>query len=163
MPETVKTTKEHRLGPVALSQAEFRRNEYVATAERGIRPQDVMNPSYWAFHAAKLKPWDHLEVLSEDGTWCGEYIVLESSRTWARIHPLRVTYLTTQDISETQAAAQSESPEVDAEVRFRGPKKWGVIRKSDSAILMEMLATRDDAEQWLQKHSGKQEETPATA
>ena len=83
MSEAEKPRKEPRLGPTAFAPAEFRRTVYSGTAERGIRPEDVLDPAYWAYHAANLKPWDRVDIRGEDGTWYGEYLVLDCSRTWA--------------------------------------------------------------------------------
>lgn len=164
MAET-KPIREPRLGPTAFEVADYKRTMYRGMVERGIGPEDVINPAYWAYHAAKLKPWDRVELCAEDGTWFGEYLVLGCDRTWARLFPLRVIMLTTAEVAETQAAKANGEPgkpkdePMDHEIRFRGPaKKWSVIRKSDGAILAEGMTQKQDAEGWLNKHL-----SPATA
>lgn len=163
MPET-KPIREPRLGPTAFEVADYKRTMYRGMVERGIMPDDVIHPAYWAYHAAKLKPWDRVELCAEDGTWFGEYLVLGCDRTWARVFPLRVIMLTTADVSETQAAKANSKgmPKGELssyEVRFRGPaKKWSVIRRSDGGILAEGMTQKQDAEAWLNKHL-----SPATA
>ena len=163
MPETTKPKQEPRLGPTAFAPAEFKRIIYSGIAERGVRPADVLDPSYWAYHAASLKPWDRVEVRAEDGTWYGEYLVLESSRTWAKMFPLRVVMLTPADVAETQAAKANEASasEDSYQIKFRGPRKWSVIRRSDNAVMVEELGSDKSAKDWLTNHlSGAKE--PAT-
>lgn len=152
--------REPRLGPGAFEVAEYKRTVYRGVVERGVSPEDVIHPAYWAYHSAKLKPWDRVELIAEDGTWFGEYLVLGCDRTWARVFALRVVMLTSADVAETQAANANEGkPEQSSsiapanEVRFRGPvRKWSVIRVSDSAILAEGISQKREAEDWLKNH-----------
>ena len=177
MPETTKPKQEPRLGPTAFAPAEFKRIIYSGIAERGVRPADVLYPSYWAYHAASLKPWDRVEIRAEDGTWYGEYLVLESSRTWAKMFPLRVVMLTPADVAETQAikaneanapvlaavpAADPKTDEDSYQIKFRGPRKWSVIRRSDNAVMAEELGSGKSAKDWLANHLSDKKE-PATA
>lgn len=156
MPETTqKQPAIPQLSPGAFSLADFRRNHFVAIAARGVSPEDVLVPSYWSMHAFNLKPWDRIDIQTEDGTWLGEYVVLGCDRTWAKVHPLRVTRLTPADIAETQAATEN-APKADTyAVKFRGAKKWSVIRNGDNAVMAESLQQKEDAEVWLKNHNEK--------
>lgn len=153
MPETIQKEKPiPQLSHGAFSLADFRRNHWAAIAARGVNPEDVLVPSYWSMHAFNLKPWDRIDVQTEDGTWLGEYVVLGCDRTWARVHPLRVTRLTPSDIAETQAtnenAVKTDDPKADTyAVKFRGAKKWSVIRDGDNAVMAEGLS-KPEAEAW---------------
>lgn len=162
MPETIQKEQPiPQLGHGSFSLADYRRNHWAAIAARGVNPEDVLVPSYWAMHAFNLKPWDRIDIQAEDGTWLGEYVVLGCDRTWARIHTLRVTRLTPADIAETQAAKEnavktdapdSQRPLLKADtytVKYRGAKKWSVIRDGDNAVMAEGLAQKQDAEAWL--------------
>lgn len=168
MPEIAKTKPDPKLGPTAFYLAEFKRNAFCGLVEKGVRPEDVLNPAYWAYHAAKLKPWDRIELRAEDGTWFGEYLVLGCDRTWARVFPLRVSMLTASDVAETQAAIANTPKTADQgsgadlyEIKFRGPKKWSVVRKSDNAVMAEGMM-QDEAKEWLKNHlSGKPQTVPA--
>lgn len=158
MPEAI---REPRLGATSFDVADFKRTYYVGNVEHGITPEDVLAEAFWAYHSAKLKPWDRIELRADDGTWFGEYLVLDCSRTWAKVFPLRVVMLTTTDISQTQAAKANRKVEKtepksvagkpgDYEVKFRGPvHKWSVVRKSDDEVISDSHPTKEMAEKWL--------------
>lgn len=137
------------LGPTGLEPAEYRRNQWIATAAKGVRAEDLLQPDYWAHVAAKLAPWNKIEVRAEDGLWYAEAIVLDCSRNWARIallpgYPL---FLTSSDISQTQSAPAGY------EVVHRGPKKWSVIRAKDHAVMHEGEQTKTGAADWLKQNA----------
>lgn len=134
----------------SLQEGEYQRTVYVARIPRGVRLEDVLVPSFWAHTAPKLKPYDKIELRAEDGTWYGEVIVMDSSRTWARVKPLvGPVFFTTADVSESQAA------ETNFEVLHRGPKKWSVIDKKNRKVYFEGGALREDAETWIKTEGQK--------
>lgn len=138
--------KIENLNPAHLQPAEYKRNVWIATAAKGVKPEDMTDPSYWANVAAKLKPWDKIEVRAEDGTWYQEFIVLDASRVWARVRSLvGPVMLGTADISQTLA----NQVETQFEVLHRGPRGWSVIRKADRAVMAENLSIKGDADKWL--------------
>lgn len=141
-----------RLSPVAATLAEHARNVWVATTERGHFKEDFENPAYWAHIASKLRPWDHIEVRAEDGTFYAEYLVLACDRTWARVRNLSFVSLTDSDVSLSQA----EKIIGDYEIRFRGKKRFSVIRRSDNALLQENMHTESDAKKWLEVYLNAQ-------
>lgn len=155
MADTKPAPKTPQLSPTAFRQAEYQYQQYAAVVERGVTPQDALNPAFWAFHATKLKPWDEITIHAEDGTWYGKYVVLDSSRTWTRVFPLQVVRLTSADVAETQAVIQNEKESPASPTytpKFRGPKgKWSVVRISDNALMTEGLPSKEDAHEWILK------------
>lgn len=145
--------EERKIEPLmsaSLQEGEFRRTVYVALVAKGVSLQDALEPKFWAHTAPKLKPYDKIELRAEDGTWYAEVIVMDSSRTWARVKPLvGPVFFTTGDVSESQAAA------TDFEVIHRGPKKWSVIDKKNRKVYFEGGALRDDAERWVKEEGPK--------
>jgi hypothetical protein len=135
------------LDPLRFHGAEFKRNQYIATAGEGVKPVDISDPGYWAHLGAKLRPWDEIMVRANDGLWYARLIVLEAGRNWAKVHVESVTYLTTAEVAITQADAMSPY-----EVTYRGPhSKWSVIRKQDRAVVHEGSETMDAAMTWLKE------------
>lgn len=147
-----------QLDPGKLEQAEFVRTAYCATVPQGVRPEHLADPAFWAHHAAKLSPWAKIEVRAEDGSWYGEFIVLDCSRTWAKVHPVvGPVFLTTGDMSLTQAEGVSIDKDISEKakgykVEFTPTTRWRVVRVSDSAAVDSNRVTRDDAEKWLRAH-----------
>lgn len=132
------------LQPSRMKECEFERTVYTCTAHENTTPEDLLEPAYWTHVAEKFKPFDKVEARADDGTWYAEYLVLETSRRWTRMHLLMVHSLTTADVSVTQAKLQEFT------VEYKGPHKLHcVIRVSDGAILKDELRTKADANAWL--------------
>lgn len=150
-----------QLEPTGLEQAEFVRTTWCATLAQGVRPEHLLDPAFWAHHAHRLAPWAKIEVRAIDGTWYGEYIVTDCSRSWAKVKPtLGPVHLTTKDVSLSQAQAEDDvSTETEiarlaklCKVDFTPSTKWRVVRDADKVTLTQGKSTRDDAEKWLRAH-----------
>lgn len=143
--------KESRtLMPARIKVQDYAITTYVATAEQGTVKEDFLRPEYWAHIAAKFKPWDQIKVLSDDGTFYGEYMVMSCGRAWAKVYELRFVNLTSSDVSLTQAATQESSGFI---VKWRGHHlKWSVIREKDKEPIKDMMATEQEARVWLDEH-----------
>ncbi len=129
------------IAPNRVSMGEHARNVWTCTAPSGAQPEDFLRPEYWGMVAKTMKPFDHVEVRTDDGTFWGEYLVLASDRTWAKLHPLREVVL---------PSADAEDISKDYKIEHKGPHlKYCVIRKSDSSIVHEGEQERLGAEQWL--------------
>lgn len=123
---------------------DFLRVLYVVTPHENTGPEDLLKPEYWVNVAEKFKPFDKVEARADDGSWYAEYLVLETSRKWTRMHMLASHNLTTQDVSLTQSKLQEFA------VEFKGPhRKHCVIRLSDQEIIHEGESTKSGAHAWL--------------
>lgn len=141
--------RETRIPPNRLSVDDYARTVFVATVEHGTTREDLTRPDFWSPVAVKMRPWDKIEVRTDDGTFYAELLVLSCDRTWAIVKELAFVALGNKDISETKAAA------VDSgyEVRFRGPHaKWTVIRKSDESVIKDGMS-KDEANQYLAQYT----------
>jgi hypothetical protein len=130
--------------PTLLSAAEFAVTTYFHIASVGTAPDEVTDPEYWAHVAALLRTGNRVEVLAEDGAWWGMLIVRAAGATDAQVQWLSLVPL------------GQESADLDTspyEVKWRGPKAlWGVVRKSDAAVLQDKFPVREQAEEWLLGH-----------
>jgi hypothetical protein len=137
-----------------LHEIEYLSTTWVALIENGVPPEALLAREFWAHHAANLKPWDEIKARAKDGTWMASYVVLDCSRTWAKVYPLTLTRLTTSDVSITQASTE-EANDVyrNLKVVHRGPQGWSVVRVSDKALMVEKLQTRDDAHKWASQYA----------
>lgn len=134
-----------QITPNRMRLAEFDRHEWVANAELGVTVEDIQDPGYWSHMAAQLKPYDHIEVRSEDGTWIAFLIVMGCDRTWAKVAIDRVLKLTTKDVSMSQAQRHSTV--------WKGPQhRFAVIRTSDSEIVKSGFQTKQEADSWTLEH-----------
>lgn len=133
-----------------LREADYECTRYVAKVAPGVKFEDVIKPDFWAHVSERLRAWDELHVRCKDGTWMAHLVVLDASRQWARVHVLSGPHnFTNSDVSMSQAEKIAQA---DFDVKFRGPRKWSVVRKSDNAVLHEDESTEPGAKAWLAGH-----------
>jgi hypothetical protein len=73
----------------------------------------------------QLRPFDHIEVLADDGSFCAELLVLMATKTQATVMELRKI-----DISTKEGAPVEQK----FAVKWRGPhSKWSVMKLSCAA------------------------------
>ena len=121
-----------------MTSAEFARNVWHVHPEEGVTVEDMLDPKFWAHVAKSLKANDRIEVSPMTGSWYAELLVRGASDTEAAVGLLSW-------VEFDSAAPVSE----EYEVRFRGRRRWGVLRKSDGVIVAEDLAIKKMAEDWV--------------
>jgi len=130
-----------------LRGAEYERVVHGCYPPKEHTIEDLKKPEYWAAVAGKLRPWNHIEVYAEDGTWYAELLVLAVERAHAVVHVLRHVQLRTSDVVFTELAGSAKY-----EVRHTPSLRWHIIRKTDGHIVKDGMALRDDALFALQEH-----------
>lgn len=167
MSEQPKDGQQIQLPPNELQQIDYVSHSWDARIPAGVTPDDVLAPAFWAHHALKMHPMDEIRARSEDGTWVGYYLVLDSSRTWAKVYCKALYKLTSADVALTQAASDDVAMFMAAhKVVFRHAFKWSVVRNSDGAILLENEQQKGVAQAWLEAHARNQvpaQKAPVTA
>src|SRR5258706_10614046 len=83
------------LGPERLKGADFERIIYVANPGEGVTMEDLLSPEGWASVANLLRPWSHIEVRAEDGSYYAELLLTGADRAWAKVEVLIFSELTT--------------------------------------------------------------------
>ena len=126
--------------------AEFMRQVFVARPKPGTPFESVLDPAYWAHNASKLRLRDRIEIEPEDNAYFAELRVIDCGRTWAKVLVLRHIDLNAPAEKAEEAADESFI------VKFRGPKKWSVVRESDKAIMVEGLGSEAEAGAWLEQN-----------
>ena len=153
-----------QLPPNSLQALDYASTKHDALIPQGVQPEELLKPEFWAHHGVKLRPWDEIRARAEDGTWLAYYVVLDCSRTWAKVHQLALHRLTTGDVAMTQASEAEVRAFVKAhEVRFNQGQKWHVVRKLDRQVVQEQIAEKDAAIAWLDKHARGQVGAPTVA
>jgi len=134
--------------PTTLREAEYRRTIWELTADRSVDPKALLQPTFWAHVAGRLKIGDRIEVTAFDGSWLTELIVRSKPigrATEATVVPLRFHDLNKLD-QETKGAADS----VVYEAAWKGPTlKHCVIRVADKAVVADKLDTKEQALDWI--------------
>lgn len=123
-----------------FKEAQFVFKTFSARPDAGTTVEDVLEPAYWANIAEQLQPATRIEVMPMDGAYFAELIVLSASRTAAVVAPLRIVHLTA---ASDAAVEQGEDPEYS--VKFRGPRKFCVMRNADNQPVIEDIDTKEQA------------------
>jgi hypothetical protein len=126
-----------RLTPNRFSLAETRRNIWQIIPEDGTPYELLFDKDYWAAMASKLRPFDRIEVLADDGSFWAELLVLMATKTQAAVMELRKIDISTKEVAQVEEKFA---------VKWRGPhRKWSVIRSADSSIVRSGFESADDA------------------
>lgn len=134
-----------KLLPSRLQIADHYRSHYGVVAEDGVSLDDLLRPEYWAHVATKLRKFDIIEVLPEDGSFFVELIVLQVGIGYAKVMLLR----------EVGLEADEVLPDADGViVKWKGPhRKWAVIRTTDGQILRDGHEDKAAAALWAQGYA----------
>jgi len=157
MTEVEKKPAIPQLDATRFQPAEHERNIHAITVEEHVTRANILTPEFLAHVAAKLRPYDQIEVRKDDGTLFARLLVLQADRTWARTYVLEWHNLTTRDVSLTAAVkgavganpANQDSP---FEVTYKGAhKKWFVLRKDTTPpeYIREGEEPKTAASAWL--------------
>jgi len=121
------------------------RASYEAIIPAGMALKDVLSPEFWANTARRMRQFDIIAVMPEDGAFYAELIVQTVGTGFAKVAV----------VLEVQLDADSEGVVTDKSVivKWRGPScKFGVVRTSDKMVLREGFDDKDDAERWAADH-----------
>lgn len=163
MPDQTNQAQAVSLSTDRLNLLESQSLVYDAVIPTDVHPLHLLEPAFWAHSAVKLQPWHEIRARAEDGSWMGRYVVLSSDRTWAKVKCIAFHEFAPivakepeqpKGAEEPAAATSDEASVIDAhKVVHRGPKGHSVVRIADKAVLVEGLATRAEAENWLKAHA----------
>ena len=132
-----------------MKRAETLRTLYVVNAMEGTTRKDLLKTDYWCHVSVMFKPLDRLEVRADDGSFLAEYLVISCDRTWTKVKEL-----TWYELSEV---AEPDEELRELVYKYRGPHaKHSVIRTSDDAVMVEKLATKDEAIVWMANYNKNQ-------
>ena len=135
--------KKKALHPTKFLGAEFVRTLHVANPEVGTPYADVLEPEYWVHIASRLRPFDRIEVVPEDGSYFAELFVQDAGRLWAKVvEPRFVSFET----------IEKNDPLNGYEIKWRGSAKWGVVRLSDNTAMKDGFSSKGEAEKYIRAH-----------
>lgn len=136
---TTKKKVDH-IAPSQLKQTDFVRQSLTIVAKEGQSIEDIMEPNSWATISPKVRGWDKVEVIAEDGSYVAELFVVQVSKLWVRTALINFTDLSKED------RAEDDGSNDDYYAKYRGTiKKWCVVRREDDSNVSEGLESREDA------------------
>jgi hypothetical protein len=131
-----------QLAPRNFASSEVVRNQWHALPEYETPPEALLNPAYWAHVSAKMRRGDIVYALSQENSWFMELLVLDVGKLFAKVCQLRLVNI------EPAQMLNVAVPE-GFSIKFRGPKKWSVLRGLD--VLKEDMS-KAEAETWMSDH-----------
>ena len=126
--------------------AEFWRNLFAVNPEYGTTIEDMLKEGYWAHVAAKLRPWDKIEVRAEDGSFYAELMVRDAGRNWAKVVLLSLV--------KFEAVPDQELViDQNFKVKWMGPhRKWAAIRMKDNMVLKDGMLDKPSVLKYIENH-----------
>lgn len=112
----------------------------VARPREGTPFDALLQPSYWAHIADRLRPFDKIEVHPQDRSFYAELLVLQASRLSAKVHVLKKDDLDVIDDATT---------ENEFFIKWKGAQKYSVIRAADKLAVQTGFDTKEAAMTWL--------------
>lgn len=153
-----------QLAPGGMQGFEFQSTRYDALVPTGVPVEALAKPEFWAHQGAKLRPWDEIRARAEDGSWMANLVVLDCSRTWARVKLLNYHKCTTGDVALTQASEEAIKAHIEQhKLMHRGPRKWSIVRVADGTVIAEDIATKEEAAAQLDAVARRAVGAPAAA
>lgn len=131
------------LNRTQLKQAAYARNEHHVMTAAGSAIEELLEPAVWVHVANLMKKFDVIEAVCEDGSYFVELLVVSAKGADVKLALLRHVVL-----SETLATVASDNA---YEVKFRGRKRWSIIRTADKVIVKEDIETQQEAAAELEK------------
>ncbi len=125
--------------PTVLQDAIHTARGYMLKVQRGVTAEDIMDPTFWNHVASQLREFDRIEVVSEDKAWWGLFLVVSAGAREARL----------MQLSFAEGKAQTSKAKPDLEVKFRGLRKFSLVRIADGEVIEEDIPTKEEAEQRL--------------
>ena len=133
--------------PHRMPTAETQRVVYQVVVPPEVERKHLKDPKYWKHVATKLQPYTKLEVVTDDGRFYAEYLVLNAGQNWATVQELSYHELSGQDL-EVEAQKMSEFF-----VKWFGPSvRYAVVRKADNERIKDGFQTQEAAATYLREY-----------
>lgn len=136
------------LTPSRVQLLRSARNVWAVDAPAGIDPDALLNYSIWRNMAVHFRPGDTVEVLAEDFKFWARYLVVDASKTGAKLCKL--------EFVPVGESPNDRSLPIDGHtIKWLSPAqgaRWGVIRDRDNVKVQAGFPTREAALTWLVSH-----------
>jgi hypothetical protein len=143
-PAKIETKKQTPLTVSRFQESSYAQNTWFVTAPPHTKVEDLLEVEYWRHVGDKLKPFDEIKAITEDGLWYARFLVVSCDRVWAKVKLLEQHDLSV-DMKEIPLSSND-----NYSVKWKGPiGKYAVVRKSDGSVLKDGLTTQLDGYQWL--------------
>jgi len=127
--------------PTNIEEAAYERNVWQVKPAIKATIKDLLEPSYWAHVAKRMKAGDRIEAIPDDRHYYAEFFVLAASTNWVKLVLMR----------EVELVKDNETTATEGfVVEFAGNHRWRV-RQGDE-ILTKGHDDKPAATKWLTEH-----------
>lgn len=145
-PASVVPMQPRALPEARLTMAEQARNTWRVTVPSGTPIEDAVKPGYWAHVATKLRIYDRIEIMPDDGTWIADALVRDVGR-----HSATLAILSHWELEPLSIVGDLG----DFEIEHLASLGWCVRRKSDGSRVSERHATKSAAAVWVAENGAR--------
>jgi hypothetical protein len=120
-----------------LQLASYAIGQHFLMVAPGTTPSHVAAPDFWVHQAAKLKPFDRIEVVAADGSFDAELrvVAVDPRGLWAQVRVLRICTGEGVPLVSGKTVADvavGSGPDKDGYlIEWGGPQRWRIIRGAD--------------------------------
>lgn len=135
------------LSSSGLERSEYSRMQYSVLVPGGVRPEDVLVPSFWAHHSDTLKARDLIEVVAEDNSFEMTLRVFTTGIQYVKVRELsRHVWGEPASNTSPEQADEVEPFKLDEiTVTWGGPAhKWRVLNGNN--LVSKGHKTKEEAE-----------------
>lgn len=127
-----------------FSEAEAAQLRYFVNPEPGTEIKTLLEPSFWAHVAPKLRPYTEITAVPDDNAWYARFLVLFATSNEAKVVLIAEAQLESFEPSD---------PEDEYEIKWRGGAKFGVIKKADGEVVKDGFPNKEEARAFLTQHA----------
>jgi hypothetical protein len=131
-----------QLTPRRFKSSNSVRNQWDIEPEFGTPIEALLDPGYWAHVSAQLRRKDIITAMAEDNSYHVELLVIDAGKLFAKV-------VLKDRLDITSAQMLNVAVPEGYDIKFRGPRKWSVLRGKD--VLREDM-DKPQAEAWLREH-----------
>jgi len=130
-------------GRLKLSGQTSPNNRWSLVLTPEMTRDDLFVPRFWAHIAVNFRPGDIVEVRFDDGSYYGEYYVLDCSRIHVSVK--EILWVSLEDKSGASVVSSDEF-----EYKWRGPMHGHcAVRTQDGEPVVSGLASKSDVQKWI--------------
>jgi len=132
--EAPKAKETPELFGARVQYSETARNSFFITIPAETPIDAVLQPAYWKHVSKKFSPYTRIEVVTDDGEYFAELLVLNAGDNWAVVKKL--SYHDLNNVADIKEAEKHNG----LELKYRGPHyKWCVMRKNPENNQMDVI------------------------
>ena len=111
---------------------------------RKMTPEELTNPKLYEHVASKITPLSEIRVVAEDGSFRAELMVIFVTGTDVKTRVFQYT--------EFENVTYEEDDQAEYFIKFGGPKRWCIKKRSDGSDIKIDIPDKASAERELSEY-----------